>query len=248
MASDTGPARAHPLPQSIPEALNGAESDAWRDTIAAELKSLQDNSVYREVPIPQGVKPTTSKPVFKVKLDQHGNIERFKMRLVARGFTQKKGVDYEEMFAPIANLESVRIILTLAARYNLEVDQMYVSTAYLNGKLLEELYLSLPDGIDIKLGQCGHLKRLLYRLKQAGRTWNLTLDKALGKLGFTRLDAKTCLYVYRDGKGSICFLVVYIDNLLLAASSRQFMDKIKSTLSKRFHMHDLGEVKFILGI
>jgi transposase InsO family protein len=248
MASDTGPARAHPLPRSIPEALDGAESDSWRDAIAAELKSLQDNDVYEEVPIPHGVKPITSKPVFKVKLDQHGNVERFKMRLVARGFTQKKGVDYEETFAPVANLESVRIILALAARYDLEVDQMDVSTAYLNGELLEELYLSPPDGIDIKPGHCWRLKRSLYGLKQAGRTWNLTLDKALGELGFTRLDAETCLYVYRDGKGGICFLVVYVDDLLLAASSRQLMDKIKSTLSKRFHMHDLGEVKFILGI
>ena len=191
--------------------------------------------MYETVRIPDGVKPITSKPVFRIKLDQHGEVERYKLRIVARGFTQKEGIDYQEVFAPVANLESIRIILALAAKHDLELDQMDVSTAYLNGELEEELYMHPPDGVPIQSGYCWRLKRSLYGLKQAGRTWNKTLDRKLGDLGFCRLDAETCLYVLRD-KGEVCFLVVYVDDLLLAASSRKFMNSVKSKLSSTFKM------------
>jgi hypothetical protein len=98
-------------------------------------------------------------------------------------------VDYKEVFAPVANLESIRIILALAAKYDLELDQMDVSTAYLNSELEEVLYLSPPKGVAIPEGYCWKLNRALYGLKQAGRTWNVTLDKKLKSLGFQRLDA-----------------------------------------------------------
>ena len=192
-----------------------------------ELLSLNSNHVYETVPIPAGVTPITSKPVFRIKYDQTGKVvERYKVRIVARGFTQREGVDYQEVFAPVANLESVRIIVALAAKYkfNLELDQMDVSTAYLNGELDEELYMLPPSGVPIQPGYCWHLKRSLYGLKQAGRTWNKTLDRKLRELGFVRLDAETCLYLFRK-EGQICFLVVYVDDLLLAASTRKFMDQ-----------------------
>ena len=100
------------------------------------------------------------------------------------------------MFAPVANLESVQIIVALAAKYNLELNQMDVSTAYLNGELDEELYMLPPSGVPIQPGHCWHLKHSLYGLKQAGWTWNKTLDQKLGELGFVRLNAKTCLYLF----------------------------------------------------
>lgn len=132
---------------------------------------------------------------------------------------QKEGIDYKEVFAPIANLESIRIILALAAKYDLELDQMDVSTAYLNGELEEELYLTPPKGVQIPEGFCWKLKCSLYGLKQAGRTWNHTLDKKLKELGFFRLNAETCLYVFRNNKAQICFLMVYVDDFLLASNS-----------------------------
>ena len=180
-----------------------------------ELLSLNSNHVYETVPIPEGVTPITSKPVFRIIHDHNGKVEWYKLRIVARGFTQCEGVDYQEVFAPFANLESVRIIVSLAAKYDLELDQMDVSTAYLNGELEEELYMSPPEGVPIQPGYCWRLKRSLYGLKQAGRTWNKTLDQKLRELSFTRLDAETCLYVIRR-EGQVCFLVVYVDDLLLA--------------------------------
>jgi hypothetical protein len=125
---------------------------------------------------------------------------------------------------------------------------MDVSTAYLNSELLEELYLQPPEGVDIRPGHCWRLKKSLYGLKQAGRTWNVTLDKALHGLGFSRLNAETCLYVFRNSNGGVCFLVVYVDNLLLAASLRALMDAVKAKLTSCFKMQDLGKASFILGI
>jgi len=200
-----------------------------------EIQNLDDNDVYETVPIPEGVKPISTKPVMRIKLDKNGNIERFKLRIVARGFVQRKGVNYEETFAPVANLESIRIICALAAKYDLELDQMDVSTAYLNGVLDEEIYISPPEGVPIPDGLCWRLKKSIYGLKQAGRTWNRTLDAALTKIGFQRLNAETCLYVFR-GDGEVCFLVVYVDDLLLAASTTKFMRIIKAKLQNAFKM------------
>jgi hypothetical protein len=157
----------------------------------------------------------------KVKTDETGKIVRYKVRIVARGDTQKEGIDYKEVFAPTANLESVRIICALAAKYNLELDQMDVSTAYLNGELEEEIYMTPPNCVEIPEGHCWRLKRSLYGLKQAGRTWNRTFDSKLLKLGFHRLNSETCLYVYKEGKQT-CFVVVYVDDLLIAATSKEF--------------------------
>jgi hypothetical protein len=117
------------------------------------------NNVYEVVPIPDGVVPITSKTVLKIKLNAAGQIECYKVRIVARGFTQRAGVDYQEVFAPVANLESIFIICALAAKYDLELDQLDVSTAYLNGELEEELYMMPPDCVDIVPSHCWQPKR-----------------------------------------------------------------------------------------
>jgi hypothetical protein len=235
-------------PETLQEAYAGAQSSQWRKAMMEEIKNLDDNDVYETVPTPDGVKPISTKPVMRIKLDKNGNIERFKLRIVACGFVQKKGVNYEETFAPVANLESIRIICALAAKYDLELDQMDVSTAYLNGVLDEEIYISPPEGVPIEDGFCWKLKKSIYGLKQAGRTWNHTLDAALTKIGFQQLNAETCLYVFRGEKGEVCFLVVYMDDLLLAASTTEFMRTIKTKLLGAFKMRDLGPASFILGL
>ena len=136
----------------------------------------------------------------------------------------------------------------LAAKYDLELDQMDVSTAYLNSILDEEIYISPPKGVPIKEGFCWKLKKSIYSLKQAGRTWNRTLDAALTKIGFQKLNAKTCLYIFRGETGEVCFLVVYIDDLLLAASTKKFMQTVKAKLQGAFKMCNLGPASFILGL
>jgi hypothetical protein len=104
-----------------------------------------------------------------------------------------------------------------------------------------------PECVGIAPGHCWRLKRSLYGLKQAGRSWNHTLDKKLRELGFTRLSSKTCLYVYKEGK-KLCFLVVYVDDLLLAGTTRDFIDSIKDKLRHAYKMRDLGPASLILGL
>lgn len=247
-AAATGPS-ARTLPQNVHDMKSGPEAHLWTPALDEELENLRANDVYDVVPIPEGVKPVTSKVVNRVKFDSNGNVERYKCRIVARGFSQKPGVDYTDTFAPVASLVAVRIIVDLANREGLELDQMDVSTAYLNGELKEDIYLSPPEGVDIPAGHCWKLKRSIYGLKQAGRTWNITFDKKLGELGFARLDSETCLYVFRDsGTSEYCYLVVYVDDLLLAATSRKFMNKVKRMLGSAYKMRDLGEASYILGI
>jgi Reverse transcriptase (RNA-dependent DNA polymerase) len=125
---------------------------------------------------------------------------------------------------------------------------MDVATAYLDGKLEEEIYLQPPDSVPITPGCCWRLKRSLYGLKQAGRTWNRTLDAKLTDIGFTRLNAEMCLYALKGDKGDMCFLVVYVDDLLLGASTQHFMERIKGKLSAAFKMRDLGPASYVLGI
>jgi hypothetical protein len=159
-----------------------------------------------------------------------------------------EGGNLKDTFGPVANLESIRVICLLAAKYDLELDQMDVSTAYLNGVLDDDIFVSPPDGIEIPEGHCWRLKRSLYGLKDAGRTWNRTLDTMLLALGAYRLDAETCLYVFKGKKGEICYLVVYVDDLLLAASSLSYMNEVKALLTSTFKMRDLGDASFLLGI
>ncbi|KIK72455.1 hypothetical protein PAXRUDRAFT_21969, partial [Paxillus rubicundulus Ve08.2h10] len=145
------------LPGTIPEAYAGPDTDHWKSAIEEELLNLNSNHVYETVPIPEGVTLITSKPIFHIKHDHTGNVECYKACIATRGFTQKEGIDYQEVFAPVANLDSVRTLITLAAKHDLELDQMDVSTAYLNGELEEDLYLLPPDGVPIQPGYCWKL-------------------------------------------------------------------------------------------
>ena len=156
------------LPRTLREAYSGTDAELWKSAIEEELQSLNSNHVYETVLTPKGVTPITSKPVFRIKRDQHGNVEWYKVQIVARGFTQKEGIDYQEVFAPVANLDSVCTLIVLAAKHNLELDQIDVSTAYLNGELEEDLYMLPPEGVPIQPGYCWKLRRSLYGLKQAG--------------------------------------------------------------------------------
>lgn len=141
-------------------------------------------------------------------------------------------MNYNETFAPFASLESMRIICAISAKYNLELDKLDVQTAYLNGTLLEDIYMFPSEGVDVPAGHCWKLKQSLYGLKQAGRMWNKTFYCALRALGFTRLDAETCLYALHEGN-NVCFLVIYVDNLLLAASTRAYMDDVNILHARR---------------
>uniref|UniRef100_H3G6E3 Reverse transcriptase Ty1/copia-type domain-containing protein n=1 Tax=Phytophthora ramorum TaxID=164328 RepID=H3G6E3_PHYRM len=186
----------------------------------SECDSLLKNDTWDVVPLPKGRKAIGCRWVFRVKENQAGEIERFKARLVAKGFSQKYGIDYDETFAPVAKFTSIRIVLSLAAKYGLKLHQMDVKTAFLNGVLDEDIYMAQPDGY-VDEDHPDHvckLKRSLYGLKQSPRMWNQTIDDFMLKLGFKKCESDLCIYLKRDGQDMI-FVALYVDDLILASSN-----------------------------
>ncbi|WKA02041.1 hypothetical protein VitviT2T_020281 [Vitis vinifera] len=178
-----------------------------------EMKSMKDNSVWDLVELPEGVKLIGCKWILKTKRDSKGNIVRYKARLVAKGFTQKEGIDYKETFSPVSSKDSFRIIMALVAHYDLELHQMDVKIAFLNGNIDETIYMVQPENFesnDSKQLVC-RLKRSIYGLKQASRQWYRKFDQDLGNASFV-----LGIQIYRDRSKCILELSqkAYIDKVL----------------------------------
>jgi len=173
-------------PSTIDEALASDHATEWRQAADLEYKSLISNNTWELVELPAGRKPIGCKWVFKVKYRSDGEVERFKGRLVAKGYAQMYGIDYDETFAPVVHFSSIRTLLAFAVQNSLLIHQMDVVTAFLNGNLSEEIYMQQPDGY-IQVGNehlvC-KLKKSLYGLKQSPRCWNTALDVQLKSLDF----------------------------------------------------------------
>ena len=216
-------------PKSVSEAQ---ANQKWADTMKNEMDSLHDNNVWELVELPTGRKPVGSKWVFKVKTNADGSIERCKARLVAQGFSQKEGLDYDETFSPVVRSESVRSVIALASINNLKLHQMDITTAFLHGDLEEEVYMKQPEGFlaqDQEHLVC-RLKRSIYGLKQAPRCWNQALDAQLKTMGFEQSSNDPCIYISTtDG---LLILAVYVDDILLAGKSQQRIAQVKTNLGE----------------
>ncbi|GJW84497.1 putative RNA-directed DNA polymerase [Tanacetum coccineum] len=169
-------------------------------------------------------------------------------RLVAKGFTQNYGVDYEETFSPVADIKAIRILIAIAAYYDYEIWQMDVKTAFLNGRLNKDVYMVQPEGfVNLKHpGRVCKLQRSIYGLKQASRSYNKRFDEEIKKYGSLKISM---IHVYMRASGSIVvFLILYVDGILLMGNNIPMLQDVKSWLGKCFAMKDLGEAAYILGI
>ena len=214
-----------------------------------ELLSMKQNEVWDLVELPESCKRVGCKWVFKTKRDSYGNLERYKARLVAKGFTQKDGVDYKETFSLVSKKDSLRIIMALVAHYDLELHQMDVKTAFLNGNLEEEVYMDQPMGF-IEKGKermvC-KLKKSIYGLKQASRQWYLKFNDTVVSFGFKEITVDRCIYLKVNGRKFI-FLVLYVDDILLVTNDFGLLSETKKYLSNKFEMKDIGEASYVIGI
>ena len=235
-------------PRSWPEALASTDSNQWHAAAEDEMHSLYKAKVFALVPrsAAQG-RVITSKWVFKVKRMEDNTIERYKARLVARGFGQRAGIDYDETFAPVAKFQSIRLILALAAMHDLELHQMDVKTAFLYGHLEEDVFMEQPEGFEKGDNMVWKLLKSLYGLKQSPRTWYRELDAFLKTLRFTRTVSDHSIYV-RNDKGGLIIVGVYVDDLTIAAARLDTLVRFKTEMSERYEMKDLGELHFILGL
>src|SRR5258706_1144825 len=237
---------------SLHEALWRPDATEWTDAIRREMDSLtHTNTFVKANQVPSLFTPIGSKFVFSLKRDVSGKVIWYKARLVAQGFSQREGINYTNTFTPVVRLTSIRIALAIATNLDLKMDHLDVETAFLNGKINEEIYMRAPKGFE-KLGlDLGNLWRLhgsLYGLKQAPLIWNRLLDKVLKSFGWRRLSLDWCIYVWCDSRGHVMILAVHVDDMLLAGSSCELMDGAKTWLAKHFKIKDIGSPKLIVGL
>ena len=165
--------------------------------------------------------------MYKREIKSDGSVERYKARLVAQGFTQRAGKDYDETFSPVVRFESIRSVVSLAAQNELMLHQMDITSAFLNGDLHEEVYMSQPEGFSVEGKEhfVYKLKKSLYGLKQSARCWNLTLDHHLKKMGFVQTSSDPCLYV--SSEGELFIIAVYVGDILLAGKTNKREEQVK---------------------
>lgn len=236
-------------PVDIADALSVPDAKFWREAMNREIESIDENNVWTLCELPSYVQPIKCKWVFKRKVDSNGNLSTYKARLVAQGFTQKYGINYDETFAPVVRFESVRALLSISVDKDMKLHQMDVSCAFLNGELEEEIYICQPPGfvVEGKENLYCKLHKSLYGLKQSPRCWNKSIDTFLKHLNFVQSDNDSCIYI-RDRVNNFCVIAVYVDDLIIGCKSDTTVSDIKTKLSEKFSMKDLGLLKYFLGV
>jgi hypothetical protein len=220
----------------------------WADAMTEEYQSIIKNDVWEIVPRPKRKDVVSSKWLLKIKHVVDGSIEKYKARFVARVFSQKEGIDYEETYAHVDRCTSIRTIIALAAKMKWKLHQMDVKTTFLNGVIEEEVYIEQPQGFEVedKKNHVWKLKKALYGLKQAPRVWYGRIDGFLTILGFTKSKANSNLY-FKVMNDELVILLLYVDDLFLTREEK-LITECKKKLASNFEMKDLGLMHYFLGL
>ena len=234
--------------QVEPQSYNIASKDPnWIEAMDAEIKALEVNNTWILTNLPQDKTSIGCKWVYKIKHRSDGSIERYKARLVARGYTQIEGQDYLDTYSPVAKLTTVRLLLALAIVNRWYLKQLDVDNAFLHGDLNEEMYMVLPPSMQSdKPRQVCKLQRSLYGLKQASRQWYARLSSFLISHGYNQSTSNYSLFLKHESK-SITALPVYVDDIVLSGNDLIEIRNITQLLDNAFKIKDLGDLKFFLG-
>jgi len=233
--------------KSLNEAKRSANWPEWKKAMEMELKQLHEMNTWNLIDKPPDAIPITNKWVFIRKINKLGEVVKYKARLVARGYSQRPGQDYNETYSPVVRMDTLRAILALVPVKRLKIQQMDIKGAYLNGILKENIYMEQPEGFNDGTGKICHLIKTLYGLKQSGREWNRALDAKLIEFGFSRLTSDPCVYIKREGD-EISIITVWVDDLLLFSSTDELMTKTKNYIKSVWEVTDIGEPNKIVGI
>jgi hypothetical protein len=237
------------VPKSLKEALSGPHKTRWREALDLEYQSLLENGTSKLTRLPGGQKALPCHWVLALKYNADGSLERFKARLVAQGNHQEFGVNCDDVYAPVARFESLRLVLAIRTILDCHIHQMDVHTAFLNGSMEGEqsVFMHQPPGYKLAghEGLVCELKKSIYGLKQAPKIWYRVLHKFFTNLGFVRCNKEYCIYVQKVGDHWI-IVVVYVDDLTIMSRDIRLINQLKGDLSARFKMKDLGDIHYIL--
>ena len=233
-------------PTKVEKAL---QDESWVEAMHDELLQLQRNDIWTLVPRLEDEHIISRKWIFRNKTDEEGNVIRNKARLVAQGYSQIKGVDYDETFAPVVSMESIRILLALACHLKFKLYQMNIKNAFLNGLLKEDVYVAQPKVfIDPHFpDNVLYLKKALYGLKQASRAWYNQLTQYLVSHSFTRGKADQTLFIKRED-GELIIAQVYVDDIIYGSTKDELAHSFLKLMQVEFEMSMIGELTHFLRL
>ncbi|KAH9650091.1 protein kinase domain-containing protein [Citrus sinensis] len=236
-----------PIPKTIKEALDHPD---WKLAVLEEMNALKKNGTWEIVDLPKEKKTVGCKWVFTLKCNVDGSVERYKARLVAKGFTQTYGIDYQETFAPVAKINSIRVLISLAVHFDWNLYQLDVKNAFLNGELEEEVFMDLLPGFEGNHGSSKvcKLHKSLYGLKQSPRAWFERFGNVIKGHGYSQSQADHTMFYKHSIEGKLAVLIVYVDDIILTGDDLVEICRLKKVLARDFEIKDLGNLKYFLGM
>lgn len=235
-------------PSTVKQAQARPDWPDWLLAIETELANHDANNTWEVTTLPPGRKAIGSRWVFKVKRGPDGKVLKYKARLVAQGFTQREGIDFAETYSPVVRQESIRVAINIATQHQWQIHHLDVVAAYLNGVLEEEIFMAQPPEFGDGTQRVLRLRKGLYGLRQSGRVWYYRAHIEFLKLGLICLDADQGLYFMVTKSGDMVIICIYVDDLVVTASTIALLTFMKAQLTAIFKMTDDGEIGYILGI
>lgn len=240
-----------PEPRTLAEALRRPDGDKYLASAIDEVRAHIENGTWILARLPKGKRAIGSRWVFKIKRKEDGSIDKYKGRIVAKGYAQREGVDYTETFAPTARFGALRTVIAFAAMEDWELESVDISTAFLNGEIDAEVYMQKPEGVEFPGFEGSEwvlqLLKGLYGIKQGPRIWSKKLHTVLSEIGFQRLESDHSVFIYeRDGVKMV--VPVHVDDLVLASPSKEAIERVKRELRAKFKTHEQGPTSFLLGV
>jgi len=214
-----------------------------------EFDALIQQGTWELVHKPQATNLIGCKWVYRIKLKPNGDIDRYKARIVAKGFHQRPGLDYTQTFSPVVKPTTIRLVLSIALQHNWPLRQLDVNNAFLHGSLSEEVYMQQPPGFihPEKTHHVCRLRKSIYSLKQAPRAWFQTLQKFLSDYGFVNSTNDSSLFILRTTE-TVLYILVYVDDIIITGNSSVKVNECVAALAHTFSIEDLGNLHYFLGV